>query len=63
VLALQLGQLANAEVVPASVWLGTLLVVSGLVVYQWGPLRDLLRRRRCSQEDAAEDAAKLTQNA
>ena len=36
VLALQLGRLANAEVVPASVWLGTLLVIGGLLLYQWG---------------------------
>lgn len=58
VLALQLGQLANGEVVPTSVWLGTALVVSGLLLYLWGPwVARLLRRRPVAAQPGAQPAA------
>lgn len=46
VLALQLGQFINGELVPPAVWLGTAVVIGGLALHQWGGgLRVSLRRR------------------
>lgn len=42
VLALLLGNTLNDEPIAAAVWLGTALISTGLVLYQWGP--GLLRR-------------------
>ncbi len=44
VLALLLGSIVNGERVDMRVWQGTLLILTGLLIYQWGGL--LLRRLR-----------------
>jgi len=42
VLALLLGTLLNGEVVPVRVWLGSVLIILGLSVYQWKALNGAL---------------------
>jgi len=46
VLALLLGHLVNDEPLTGTVWLGALLVLSGLVCFEWRALRRLLQLRR-----------------
>jgi drug/metabolite transporter (DMT)-like permease len=41
VTALLLGQTLNAEVIPASGWIGIALIGVGLLLYEWQALRQL----------------------
>jgi drug/metabolite transporter (DMT)-like permease len=46
VLAMLLGRVLNAESLSLSVWVGALLIFSGLVLYQWPVIYALLRGGR-----------------
>jgi drug/metabolite transporter (DMT)-like permease len=48
VLALFIGHHLNAEVITLNVWAGTMLVILGLAVFQWGSV--LLRRLRAMRQ-------------
>ncbi|MCC5812869.1 MAG: DMT family transporter [Ectothiorhodospiraceae bacterium] len=49
VIALFLGRVANAEVVPPMVWVGTALVLGGLAIHQWGSMLIVTRPQRAGK--------------
>ena len=55
VIALWLGQALNHEVIDSKIWLGAVLILTGLVAHQWGDRALVRLRERTASAPVSED--------